>query len=294
MSNYINAFTTPWMLAGIATLLVLAMALTWALRTRLASNARRVGFFLFVLAAGSIILVTVVREPPQTWCPNCLVPDWGLPRFLNGSLGTEGLLNVVLFVPAAFFAVLVWRAPLRTVAVAAVSSLMIEVVQPLIGVGVNDVTDLATNVAGAMVGAAAGAATMLIVDSTKQRRFLAKRTVAVTVGVVVVAALTLGVPTLLANQRQAQAHTQLTKLYNQTTLSDYRAHADTEWQPQRTAFWVANGTPTEETYVTDTVARTRYTWTTFGVVRCVIGEWTPGGFVVIDAAGLACRTPFHS
>lgn len=294
MSNYISAFTTPWMLGGIAVLFVLAAILTWALRTPLAGATRRAGFFGFAVTAGAIVLVTVVREPPQTWCLNCLTPDWGLPRFLNGDLGTEGLLNVALFVPAAFFAVLVWRAPVRTVAFAALGSLLIELLQPMIGVGVNDVTDLATNIAGAMVGAAAGAVVMLIVDSVKQRRLPLARTIRVAASVVAVAALTVGAPSLLASQRQAQAHAQLTQMFAQTTLSDYRKHADTDWLVQRQGFNAANGGPTEEAYATTTVARTRYTWTTFGIVCCVIAEWTPAGFSAHDDAGPSCRTPFHS
>ncbi len=294
MSNYISAFTTPWMLTGVAVLFLLVAILTWALRAPLRNGARRAGFFGFALASGSIVLVTLIREPPQPWCVGCVVPDWGLPRFLNGDLGTEGLLNVALFVPAAFFAVLVWRAPVRTVAAAALGSLMIELLQPMIGVGVNDITDLATNIAGAMVGASAGAVVMLIVDSATQRRFLTGRTVRVAIGVVVVAALTLGAPTLLADHRQAQAHAQLTTLFAQTTLADYRKHADSDWLPRRLAFNAANGSPPEEAYATSKVARTRYTWTPFGVVRCVIAEWTPTGFTATDDAGASCRTPFHS
>lgn len=294
MSTYISAFTTPWMVGGIAVLFVLAAVLTWALRVPLASGARRAAFFGFALACGAIVLVTLVREPPQTWCLDCWTPDWGLPRFLNADLGTEGLLNVVLFVPAAFFAVLVWRAPMRTVAVAALGSLVIEAVQPMIGVGVNDVTDLTTNVAGAMVGATAAAVAMLIFDTVKQRRLPVARTVRVMVAMVAVTALVVGVPSLIASQRQSRAHAQLTRMFAQTTLSDYRKYADNEWLAQRQAFHAANGSPTEEAYTTATVARIRYTWTTFGAVRCIITEWTAAGFSAHDDAGRSCQTAFHS
>lgn len=294
MSTYISAFTTPWMLGGLAAVFVLAAILTWALRVPLASGARRAGFFGFAVTAGAIVLVTLVREPPQTWCLNCWAPQWGLARFLNGNLGTEGLLNVILFAPAAFFAVLVWRAPVRTVAFAALGSLAIELMQPMIGVGTNDLTDLVTNTAGAMVGATAAAVVMLIVDSVRHHRFPVARTVRVLASVVAVTALIAGVPSLIANQRQTHAHAQLIQMFAQTTLSDYSTHADSDWLAQRQAFFVASGNPIEEGYATAEVARTRYTWTTFGAVRCIIAEWTPTGFNARDEAGAACREPFHS
>lgn len=294
MSNYVSVFTTPWMLTGVVVLLVAALVSTWVIRRPLASTARHVGFFIFAMAAGSILLVTLFREAPQGWCTTCLVADWGWPRLLNGDLGTEGLLNVVLFVPAAFLAVLVWRAPLRTVALAALGSGVIELIQPMLGVGVNDLTDLATNIAGAMIGAAAGAAVMVVVDSITARRFLAGRVLGVVAALVVVAVITVGVPHWLATQRQAQAHAQLERLYAHTNLADYRKHADTDWLAQRLTFSADSGNPTEEGYSTAEVARTRHTWTIFGATRCVISEWTATGFTLTDDAGAACRAPFHA
>ncbi|MCE1175050.1 MAG: VanZ family protein [Propionibacteriales bacterium] len=294
MTNYLSAFTTPWVLTGGVVVVVAALLLTWLVRRPLATTGRRAAFFGFAATGGAVAVVTLFREPPQIWCTSCLVADWGLPRLLNGQLGTEGLLNVALFVPVAFFAVLVWRTPVVTVLVAALGSLLIELLQPMWGVGVNDLTDLVTNLAGAMIGSAAAAVVLLIADSLTARRFLTGRTVRVVVGLLVVAAVVIGIPVGLATYRQNHAHAQLTQLFAGTTVADYHRHADTDWVAKERVFKAQNGTPSEVGYATSTVARTRYTWTTFGLTHCLTAEWTRIAFSVTDEVGANCRTPFHS
>lgn len=294
MTNYLSAFTTPWVLTGGVVVLVAALLLTLLVRRPLATTGRRAAFFGFAASGGAVALATLFREPPQVWCTGCLVADWGLPRLLNGQLGTEGLLNVVLFVPVAFFAVLIWRTPVITVLVAALGSLLIELLQPMLGVGVNDLTDLATNLAGAMIGSATAAVVLLAADSLAARRFLTGRTVRVVVGLLVVAAVLIGIPVGLAAHRQSQARAHLTQLFAGTTLADYRRHADSDWIAKRHAFNSQNGTPSEVAYATSTVARTRFTWSTFGLTHCLIAEWTPKAFTATDEVGASCRAPFHS
>ncbi len=197
-------FTTPWVLTGVSIVLAVAVVITLALRHPLGSTGRRWSFFAFVVSAGIVVVATLVRQPPQVWCTGCLVPDWGLSRFLNGDLGAEGVLNVALFVPVAFFAVLIWQTPILTVIVAAMGSMVIELLQPMLGVGVNDLTDLAANAAGAMIGATAAAVLLLIADSVRARRWFAARTVRVIVAVVIVAAMVSGIGRLQALHPRAQ------------------------------------------------------------------------------------------
>lgn len=204
MTEYVTEFTTPWVLTGVSIVLAVAVVITLALRHPLGSTGRRWSFFAFVVSAGIVVVATLVRQPPQVWCTGCLVPDWGLSRFLNGDLGAEGVLNVALFVPVAFFAVLIWQTPILTVIVAAMSSMVIELLQPMLGVGVNDLTDLAANAAGAMIGATAAAVLLLIADSIRARRWFAARTVRVIVAVVIVTAMVSGIGRLLALHPRAQ------------------------------------------------------------------------------------------
>lgn len=204
MTEYVTEFTTPWVLTGVSIVLAIAVVITLALRHPLGSTGRRWSFFAFVVSAGIVVVATLVREPPQVWCTGCLVPDWGLPRFLNGDLGAEGVLNVALFVPVALFAVLIWQTPILTVIVAAMGSMVIELLQPMLGVGVNDLTDLAANAAGAIIGATAAAMLLLIADSLRARRWFAARTVRVIVAVVIVAAMVSGIGRLLALHPRAQ------------------------------------------------------------------------------------------
>ncbi len=204
MTTYVTEFTTPWVLTGVSIVLAVAVVITLALRHPLGSTGRRWSFFAFVVSAGIVVVATLVRQPPQVWCTGCLVPDWGLSRFLNGDLGAEGVLNVALFVPVAFFAVLIWQTPILTVIVAAMGSMVIELLQPMLGVGVNDLTDLAANAAGAMIGATAAAVLLLIADSVRARRWFAARTVRVIVAVVIVAAMVSGIGRLQALHPRAQ------------------------------------------------------------------------------------------
>ncbi|MEU2436930.1 VanZ family protein [Streptomyces rubradiris] len=70
---------------------------------------------------------------------------------------SSALLNVALFVPASFFAALVFQRPLTTLAVTAVGSGLIELVQAEGAMGRScSATDIAANTTGSLLGVAAG------------------------------------------------------------------------------------------------------------------------------------------
>ncbi|MFF1296495.1 MULTISPECIES: VanZ family protein [unclassified Streptomyces] len=70
---------------------------------------------------------------------------------------SSALLNIGLFIPAAFFATLVFRRPLTTMAVAAVGSGLIELVQAEGSMGRScSATDIAANTTGALLGLTIG------------------------------------------------------------------------------------------------------------------------------------------
>lgn len=168
MANYLSYFLTPTLAVNLPILVAASLALTLLVRGRLATRPRRVLFFLTALSLGVIVHVTLLREPPGGRCLECL-NYWSTDRLLSGQLGTEVPLNIALFVPLGLLATLLWRRPWRFAAFAAVLSYAIEIAQPLIGVGSNDMRDITANTFGAFVGAGLGVAVLIVKDSLALR-----------------------------------------------------------------------------------------------------------------------------
>ncbi len=290
MSNYIAVFTDRWVLVWTLAAVVVAALGTWLLRNRLPGRARRLLGFLLLVSVGMVVVATLLREPASGSCWACL-GDWGLGRLRTGQVGTEVALNIVLFVPPAFFATLLWPAPLRITGVAALASLAIEVVQPLLGVGVNDAMDLLANTAGALIGAGAATAVRLLRDLLVGRRVGLARVAKLAVGVAAVAAVGVGGPAWVASVRQAAATDRLEQLFAGTTLADFERHRDTTWDAPLADVVRESGRPTAIGYRGDSKALERYTWEVYFAVRCVIAEWTPDGFTTVQLSGGGCTDP---
>jgi hypothetical protein len=200
-------------------------------------------------------------------------------------------LNIVLFVPPAFFGTLLWPAPLRVTGIAALCSLAVELAQPLIGVGANDAMDLLANTAGALIGAGAATAVRLLRDLLVDRRVGLARVAKLAVGVAVAAAVGVGGPAWAASAGQAAAVERLDQLFAGTTLADYDRHRDTTWDAELADLVRESGRPTAISYRGETKALERYTWQVYFAVRCVIAEWTPTGFTTVQLSGGACTDP---
>nr|WP_300146640.1 VanZ family protein [Propionicimonas sp.] len=289
MSSYIAYFTGPRTL-GWSLVMVLAAAVgMWLLRDRWSGRKRLLGFLLLA-SIGLVVVVTLLREPPQGTCWTCF-GEWGLGRIRAGQVGTDVALNIVLFVPPTFFATLLWPAPLRVTGIAALCSLAIEVTQPLIGVGANDAMDLLANTAGALIGAGAATAVRLLRDLLVDRRVSLARVAKLAVGVAVAAAVGVGGPAWVASARQAAATGRLEQLFAGTTLADFERHRDTTWDAELADLARESGRPTVIGYRGETKALERYTWQVYFAVRCVIAEWTPDGFTTVQLSGGACTNP---
>lgn len=292
VSNYLSVFLAPRMLVGAGVVLVLAAGLIWALRRRFARLGARLVLFLFAFSAGVVVLATLLREPPTRPCLACL-GDWQLAKLLAGSAGTDVLLNVALFVPPAFVATLMWRAPWRVTGAGFLVSLAIEVVQPLLGVGANDAIDLLANTAGASIGAGAAAIVLLIADTLRGRRLDTHRTVRIALSVAAGTAVLLGGPAWVATAKESAATDQLQRYFADTTLADYKAHRDATWDSKLTQVATESDHPSVISRRDDTVARERYSWSIYFAVRCVIAEWTPSGSTTIQLNGTACTQPLE-
>jgi hypothetical protein len=115
---------------------------SWPLRTVLAVHLA--GIFTVTLLAGNAGLA-----PDQC--------DTGDPAHLFTS--ASSLLNVALFAPGAFLAVLLFRRPVTVAAVFCCLSAAVEIIQAKADLGRScSVTDLVANGTGAVLGAAVGAA----------------------------------------------------------------------------------------------------------------------------------------
>lgn len=293
MSNVFAYFLRSQLIVPSLIVFVVAVAATWLLRRRLNGRSRQVLFLLLMLSVGLVVLVTLLREMQFTFCPSC-VGDWtGVDKILAGAVGTDVALNVLLFVPPAFLATLLWRAPWRVAGLAAVLSLVIEFLQALLGVGASDWMDLLVNTVGALIGAGLGALVLWVRDVIVDRRVDIGRTVRLAVSLAAGAALFLGGPALAGSARQADAVARLQALFAGTTLADYNANRDTIWGPNLHVFWEETGQPTMTSNRNDTVARERATWNIYFAVRCVIGEWTPTEFTTLTLSGTACTDPLE-
>lgn len=226
-------------------------------------------------------------------CVECL-REWEWSKLTSGAIGTDVLLNVALFVPAAFLATLLWRRPGRVVLAAALGSIVIEVIQPLIGVGANDAVDVLANTAGAVVGALLAALLLLVTDTVRGTRLDRRRVVRLVIAALLTGAVVFGWPVWLASAKQDAGIATLQRLFAATTLADYRRERESTWDAQIATFSQEQGPLAVLAYQTDSVARERFTWTVAFASRCVIAEWTATGFTTIPLSGTDCAEPFHS
>lgn len=291
MSNYLGVFLAPRMLIGLAVVLGVAAVATWWYRERYA-GWRRVGLFGFWASAGVVLLATLWREAPQGPCPACLA-DWHLGKIATGVFGTDVALNLALFVPPVLLATLLWRAPVRATLAAAAGSLVIEIVQPLIGVGANDMVDVLANTAGAIIGAILGGIILAIADLTARRQILPATVLKLAVAALLAGTVFVGYPALVATTKQAAAAAELDRMFAGTTLADYHANRDTTWDAKLLDFTTTNGPLTAVSYRTDQVARERFAWSAYFASRCVIAEWTPTSYTTLQESGKDCTADFH-
>lgn len=114
------------------------------------------------LAGGSFALV-----PATTLARGDAMIGWGRSCLIQPGLSLEtpeALLNALLFVPAAFFAVLAVRRAIPIVLAALASSAAVEAAQSATALGTCQTSDVVRNVAGAMF--ACGVATLLLRTSS--------------------------------------------------------------------------------------------------------------------------------
>ncbi|CAL9312363.1 VanZ family protein [Streptomyces sp. SudanB182_2057] len=141
----------------LAWFVVIALCLT--VPTVLIARARRKPITVRVLLAVCSAGILAVTSLPADGGPvgDGAVCDLSSPFPQLAS--SSALLNVALFVPASFFAALVFQRPLTTLVVTAVGSGLIELVQAEGAMGRScSATDIVANTTGSLLGVAAGTA----------------------------------------------------------------------------------------------------------------------------------------
>ncbi|MEU0008416.1 VanZ family protein [Streptomyces sp. NPDC006314] len=129
-----------------------------AVPTGLIARARRKPITVRVLLAVCLAGVFAVTLLPTDGGPvgGGAVCDLSSP-FPQMFTSSSALLNVALFIPAPFFAALLFQRPLTTVVIAAVGSGLIELIQAEGSMGRScSATDIVANTTGALLGVAAG------------------------------------------------------------------------------------------------------------------------------------------
>ena len=142
-------------------LLVLVPAAMLAARRRRWSRVRVVYAGLAGVGLALVPATTLARGEAALAWRSCIVQ----PGLSSGS--PEAVLNALLFVPAAFFAVLALRRAAPVVLAALVCSAGVELIQTVTSLGACQTADVVRNVSGAVV--AAGVAGLLVRASARDR-----------------------------------------------------------------------------------------------------------------------------
>ncbi|MFG2908957.1 VanZ family protein [Kitasatospora sp. NPDC048286] len=108
--------------------------------------------------AGEVAVTLTPTAAGYSGSPSCTI---GPGNWVEAT-GRQGLMNVALYVPLAFFGVLLFRRPVTVLAGCAVLSAVTEVTQTLLGTGrACDGADFVDNAAGALLGALLAAGWLL-------------------------------------------------------------------------------------------------------------------------------------
>jgi hypothetical protein len=212
-------------------------------------------------------------------------------RATHDPLGSmQVLLNVGLFVPAGFLWTLVTRRPAATMLGLSATSVVIELVQAVTGLGANDAADIVANSAGAAVGVLAGVFTSwvrdeFVGDRAGSRRWLS-RAASAAVAVALGAAMMIGG----AAQRQHALSVEASSVFAGTDLGDVRRWERSEELPDRVWFGALTREVDGFVWAPDTVTA-RYPASFVAVRRCVLVVWVAGTVTVERRAGSVCRAP---
>ena len=296
--------TLPAVVA-LVVLLALAAVGAWGFtRTRDTQHGPVAWFAAFGSVAGCLSL-TWFREGLRFGLRPTGVLAWttsGWDRLAYGDpLGSsQFLLNVALFVPAGVAWTWATGRPLRTLAGLVGLTMLIESVQGVTGAGGADITDVAANGLGAVLGV--GTAAMVtavlvrcgvVTGTTASRR----RRAFVAAGLVLVVAIAATALFTGADRRQARTRDELVNVFADTTYEEIDAlvRADPNGPIDESARFRDSGQIFGAISVradgfdyADGRLEMRWPAPFFGFRRCVFVTWTPSGVGFRNESGRVC------
>ncbi|MDR3069987.1 MAG: VanZ family protein, partial [Propionibacteriaceae bacterium] len=222
MSSYISYLLRPHMIIILVAVFVLAAGGTWLFRDRLRTRSRLVWFFATVVSVGGLFQVTLFRE--ESWglfFDHIFV--WDTDSLMKGIIGTDTLLNIVLFIPAGLFATLLWRHPFRVSGIAVLVSTLVECFQAVFGIGSNAVLDIVANSLGALFGSWLGWASYLGYGWVRNKKVDAAPFAKLVTTIAILAGICFGGSALGAGVRQESLANDLEAAFAGTTFEDYKA-----------------------------------------------------------------------
>lgn len=209
-------------------------------------------------------------------------------------------LNVALFVPAGLVWAVLSRHPARVAAALTGLSFGVETLQGLTGLGAADLTDLAANSFGGLLGAGAVGLSLrfasgLVPDVSRSTPDLAETRISVRWIAMSVAAPLLvaglgysGVQALL-RFRQAALRSEMEQTFDGLTVGDINGIVDPDAVSLDPLFILEAGSPDSyQFYGDDRPVEVRYTIDFLGFYRCVLVDFTSSAPVFTDGSGDTC------
>lgn len=248
---------------------------------------------LLALSISAIPAATLLRTDDHPYLQWDALAHWapsGLQRFASAAPSSaEIILNAALYVPAAIVVVAfrVLRPPACLVVLVALSS-AIECIQGLLGLGVPDVADIASNTTGALVGTWLGCAYLITLQQTRRLEWRSEaRWVAATT--LIVAAFELSVPYLARSDLDRLAD-EARDRWGDMTLADYRR---LEGRPDlNTKLFELGGIFSDGSRSTRAGVVVRFPATFLGIHQCVLVEWSSTGVNVTTERGADCSAVY--
>ena len=287
-SNDVSAISSSNALVALVLLIVVS-----SLGARLAHrHVRRIdrptalwfgGFASLALIAS----VTLFREGLPTSFSLTALFDWstdGVRLLSRDPFGSsQFVLNILLFVPAGVTWTWIARRPLRVLVVLTATSLVVESIQGVTGVGANDVADVVANTIGAAIGVGL-ASIVLTVVVHKAIRMTRRSQWSVVIAVTGVVVLIVTSWLVGASRRQDSVEKALRDRFEGTN----RRIVETMISENPESVWRAANDRADGTRRSPEALEIRYPAAFFGLDRCVYVVWIDSGVDFRRESGQAC------
>lgn len=304
-SRDVSSNATAASVVALVALLAASAGAAWWLTRRTETGRGPVVWFAAFASIAGIIALTLTRHGlPMAARPGDAFAwtNSGWNRLAEDDLlgSSQFLLNVALFVPAGVVWTWVTGRASRSLVGLVALSMLIETIQGVAVVGAPDITDVAANSLGAVLGVAAtagGRAVLGRTDASTTRESASPRRRAIVTAVLIVGAVVVMTALLAgADRHQAQLRSELETALGDTTYDDIDAvlrgdpgqlRADARFTDSEQIFSAASVRADGFRYTDDRI-ELRWPALYFGFRRCVYVIWQPTTVEFRNVSGSAC------